>query len=97
MLGLVVRELDDGLRSRYRHGRDVEGVVAVEVKADSICSYIREGVVISRIANMTQHTDTKVRTLDEYKKAVEAIKSGDQIILELRFGPITGSRSLVVP
>jgi serine protease Do len=98
VLGLVVRELDDGLRSRYRYGRDVEGVVVVEVKPDSITrKYIGEGVVISRIANLTQRTDTKVRTLDEYKKAIEAIKSGDKINLELRSGPITGSRRLVVP
>jgi len=98
VLGLVVRELDDGLRSRYRYRRDVEGVVVVEVKPDSITRRdIGEGVVISRIVNLTQGTDTKVRTLDEYKKAVEAIKSGDQINLELRSGPITVSRRLVVP
>ena len=99
IFGLVVQHLDDKLRRHYHYARSVEGVVIVEVKPDSIFrrSYMSEGVVITLIKNLTQHTNIVVRTIDDYKEAVEAADGADEVRIEFRFGSRKGALELTIP
>lgn len=80
LLGLVISTMTDTLRTRYKIGKDVKGVVITEVAADSVMEQkgIKPGDVI------VEASHKEVKAPEDVAKRVEAVaKSGRKSILLL--------------
>jgi serine protease Do len=76
-LGIQVQGISQQTRMMYRLPKDVSGVVVVSVdpKSNAYTKGIREGMVISEVNGQV------VKSVEEYKKAVSGIKTGDPVSL----------------
>ncbi len=80
VLGIVLQQLDNRLRKRFKYGDRDSGIVIVNITTGNIP--ISEGVIIHEIVNITQDTRNTIGTLKDYEKAVQSARSGDKVRIE---------------